>query len=483
MRSDVIRVGVPRLAAFAALLVLWLSFTARAAELVEVVKMVENSVVQVDTDRGFGSGVIVDNRGWVLTNYHVIERARKATVTMRSGKVFEVRGFLAIDPLRDLALLKTDEFAGPCAMKLAPKLPEVGEKVAAFGNPKGFSFTTSEGIVSAKRSGTEVMTIIGRTAYAMLGYAADAMWVQTTAPISAGNSGGPLVNMNAELVGLNTWSHLQGQNLNFAISLEDITRLLGRDLSAGPQDLATLPNLRGKPVRPDDGKPLELTLPTGRVFSFDIFMIEGENLQRWVALDKDDGSVVWRHPNGAVFAAAQQRGGVLNGETIAQYENREPMVYVNYVDGKRHGILKTWDEAGQPRLFAQYLAGRRNGFTCFFDDDDLALIAQYKNDELEYLQLMDGSKALQGFKSESEALQHPKPKALLAQLDKFEQMLKKNEVEFRKRVRDFETDRRRELASQLSPIKRQRIAERGKQRAAQNAALHQELYRRAVGAR
>jgi S1-C subfamily serine protease len=477
------RVNAVRLAAPFALVLVSLASASGAAELVEVVKEVEKSVVQVDTNRGLGSGVIVDNRGWVLTNYHVIDGARKATVTLRSGKVFEVRGFLAIDPLRDLALLKTDEFPEPCAIKLAPKLPDVGEKVAAFGNPKGFSFTTSEGIVSAKRSGTEVMTIIGRTAYALLGYAADAMWIQTTAPISPGNSGGPLVNMNAELVGLNTWSHTQGQNLNFAISLEDIKRLLGRDLSAGPQDFATLPNLGGKPVRPEDAKPFELALPTGRVFSFDIFMIEGEDLQRWVALDKDAGSVVWQHPNGAVFAAAQQRGGVLNGETIAQYENREPMVYVNYLDGKRHGILKTWDEAGKPRLFAQYAAGRRLGFTCFFDDDDLALIAQYKNDELEYLQLMDGTRPLQGFKSESEALRHPKPKALLAQLDKFEQALKKNEVEFRKRVRDFEMERRRELASQLSPMKRQRIAERSKQRAAQNAALHQELYRRAVGAR
>jgi hypothetical protein len=456
---------------------------AAGLELVEVVKKVENSVVRVDTDAALGSGVIVDDRGWILTNFHVIDGARRATVTLRSGKVFEARGYLAVDPLRDLALLKTDEFAQPLAIAIGQKLPEVGEKVAAFGNPQGFSFTTSEGIVSAIRSGTEVIAVIGQEEYARQGYAADATWVQTTAPISSGNSGGPLVNMNAELLGLNTWS-IAGQNLNFAIGLPDINRLLGRKLAAaGPRDFATLPKFRGRPLAPSPGKREEefrLELPTGRVFSFEIFDIDITRLRRTTNQDDPD-RVIFRHPNGAIFAAAGHQGGVMHGVTIAQYENKEPMVYIDYRQGKRHGILKTWDEAGKPRLFAQYVQGRRFGLSCFFEDGDLAMIAQHKNDELEFMQLMEGDKSLQGFSSEAEANAHPKAHGILEQVDEFENLLKTNEVAFRKQVRKVELERRRELAKQLGPVKRQRIADRRKQREAENAAFFRELERTATG--
>lgn len=478
MLAIALRVCLVRLVAVSVVLAPALS---TALELVEVVKRVENSVVRIDTDAALGSGVIVDDRGWILTNFHVIDGARRATVTLRSGTVFEVRGYLAIDPLRDLALLKTDAFAKPLAIRIAPKLPAVGEKVAAFGNPQGFSFTTSEGIVSAVRSGTEVVAIIGQREYAMLGYAADATWVQTTAPISGGNSGGPLVNMKAELIGLNTWS-FSGQNLNFAIGLPDIKRLLGRKFKgAGPQDLATLPNFRGRPVMPGPGfEEFRIALPTGRVFSFEIFDISSTNVNRTSTENKPD-RVIFKHPNGALYAATGHRRGVLHGVTIAQYENKEPMVYINYFEGKRHGILKTWDEAGKPRLFAQYVKGRRFGLSCFFEKGDLAMIGQYKNDELEFLQLMSGDKPLRGFSSEAEANKHPKARGILKQLDEFESMLKKNEAVFRKQVRKFEIERRRELAKKLGPIKRQRISQRNKQRNAQNAAFFRQLERAATG--
>lgn len=455
---------------------------AAGLDLVEVVKKVENSVVRVDTDAALGSGVVVDNRGWVLTNFHVIDGARRATITLRSGKVFLARGYLAVDPLRDLALLKVDEFAEPLAITIARKLPDVGEKVAAFGNPKGFSFTTSEGIISAVRSGTEVISVVGREEYELLGYAADATWLQTTAPISGGNSGGPLVNMNAELLGLNTWSFL-GQNLNFAIGLPDINRLLGRKRSAGPQDFARLPKFQGRPAAPSPGnrkKEFRLELPTGRVFSFEIFAIDRTPIRRTSA-DNDPDRVIFKHANGSVYAAASHQGGVLHGETIAQYENKEPMVYINYLAGKRHGLLKTWDEAGQPRLFAQYVDGRQNGLSSFFDNGSLAMIAQHKNDELEFLQLMADEKPLEGFTSEAAANANPKAHALLKQVDDFESLLKKNEVAFRKQIRKFEIDRRRELAKQLGPLKRQRISDRNKQRHAQNAAFFRELERAATG--
>lgn len=470
------------LARFVALTCLLAPSLARGMDLVDVVAAVERSVVRVDTDSGLGSGVIVNDEGVVLTNFHVIEDAKEAKITLRSGKVFEARGYLAVDPPHDLALLQTDKFNESLAIKIAAKLPRIGEKVAAFGNPRGFSFTTSEGIVSAIRTGHELIDIIGHDEYAFYGYAADATWIQTTAPISAGNSGGPLVTMDAELAGINTWTH-EGQNLNFAISLPDINRLLGSTpQGVTPKRFASLPHFRAKPIVPAPNRPedFKLELPTGRIFSFNIFTIAGTDFGR-TSSESASEPVVIKHPNGSLYAAASHRKGVLDGVTIAQYDNKEPMVYATYLDGQRHGILKTWNEAGEPILLVQYVKGRRDGFSCFFDDGELAMICQYANDELELVQLMSDLHALDAFSSPELAEKNTKARELLAKLDAFETELKKNEVEFRKQVREFEVARRRALAAKLAPEKRRRIQERINQHAAQNAAYFRELQRAATG--
>lgn len=213
-----------------------------AMELVDVVAKVERSVVRIDTDVGVGSGVIVDDRGFILTNYHVIARASYARITLRSGAMRQAQGYLVIDRGRDLALLKTDNFTKPVAITIAATLPRNGEKVAAFGSPEGFSFSTSEGIVAAIRSGREVSGIVG-SSYRDRNFDLAATWIQSTAAISGGNSGGPLVNMNGELIGINTFSFNRStaQNLNFAIGLPDIRQLVGKARGAPLGDLAKLP--------------------------------------------------------------------------------------------------------------------------------------------------------------------------------------------------------------------------------------------------
>jgi S1-C subfamily serine protease len=451
-------------------------------DLVDVVAKVERSVVRVDTDAGLGSGVIVGDEGLVLTNFHVVDRADDAKITLRSGKVLEVRGYLSVNPGHDLVLLKTDKFDQSLAVEIADKLPRIGENVAAFGNPQGLSFTTSEGIVSAIRSGDEMIDIIGHDEYSRLGFAADATWIQTTAPISGGNSGGPLVTMDSKLVAINTWGNVTGQNLNFAISLQQIKQLLADTLKdAIPKRLASLPRVRGRRIDPGLNRPedFKLELPTGRVFSFAIF---DPGLEQVLAvLDRDNNAVVIRHPSGSVYAMACQQMGQLHGVTIARYENKEPMVFGTYREGKRHGLLETWNEAGHPLLFAQYVLGRRHGFLCYFEKGELAMIGQYENDNLQYVQLMSGRSALEGFSSREEAEKNPQAHARLAKLEEVETTLKKNEVAFRKQVRDFEMENRRALAAQLGPEKRRRIQERISQQRAQNAAFLQELRRTATG--
>jgi len=201
--------------------------------LAKLVAEVDPSVVTIAlSERSLGSGFVVDAQGVLLTNYHVIEGAKEATVIFPDKSKFRVEGFLAIEPKKDLALIKISP--GPKTLKplaVAQQAPAKGDKVYAFGAPMGLSGSVSEGIVAALRPGDEVRETLkkltSRDIYAeILGYDLDAQWLQTTAPISPGNSGGPLVNGRGEVVGINTWVHALGQNLNFALSATHVKAMI-----------------------------------------------------------------------------------------------------------------------------------------------------------------------------------------------------------------------------------------------------------------
>ncbi len=188
--------------------------------LADLIEDVEPSVVRIDVAKrgggGNGSGFVIDKQGTIVTNFHVIEGATRATVQFNDGFKAPVLGFLKIDTQKDIAVLKVDcppDRLHPITLATAP--PRKGEKVMTFGAPLGLSFTASEGIISGIRSAEELRTQIGITGHT-------GTWVQTTAPISPGNSGGPLVNLKGEVVGANTLTLTVGQNLNFAISAMDI---------------------------------------------------------------------------------------------------------------------------------------------------------------------------------------------------------------------------------------------------------------------
>jgi serine protease Do len=140
---------------------------------------------------GLGSGVIVSADGDILTNHHVVEGAQKITVDLADRRSFEAK-LVGSDPASDLAVLKID------ARGLSP-LPfgdsnavRVGDVVLAFGNPLGVGQTVTMGIISAKGRATSV------------GDGSFEDFLQTDAPINQGNSGGPLVNLRAEIVGIDS---------------------------------------------------------------------------------------------------------------------------------------------------------------------------------------------------------------------------------------------------------------------------------------
>ncbi len=166
--------------------------------------------------QSLGSGVIVDaGSGLVLTNAHVIENAQKITVNLLDGREFKAE-LIGSDPETDIAVIKvaSDELIG---IKLAESNDlRVGDFVVAIGNPFGLGQTVTSGIVSA----------LGRSGLGVTGYED---LIQTDASINPGNSGGALVNLNGELVGLNTaiYSGTGGNiGIGFAIPIDMVKQVM-----------------------------------------------------------------------------------------------------------------------------------------------------------------------------------------------------------------------------------------------------------------
>jgi S1-C subfamily serine protease/lipoprotein NlpI len=197
----------------------------KTLELADLAELVGPSVVQVNVtgpeEAGTGSGFVLDKQGTIVTNFHVIEDATAGRIVFSDRTSAPITGYLGVWPEKDIALVRVEcppEKLHP--LRLATSAPRQGERVAAFGSPLGLQQSVSEGIVSALRESEELRTLgpIG----------VNARLIQTTTPISHGNSGGPLVDMKGMVVGVNTWSFrpLGGENVNFAVAAVELPPLL-----------------------------------------------------------------------------------------------------------------------------------------------------------------------------------------------------------------------------------------------------------------
>jgi serine protease Do len=169
---------------------------------------------------GMGSGVIVDSRGYILTNHHVVDKVQGIEIQLADGTTYSGR-VLQFDPVMDLALLKIEPARPLTAIAIGTSTDlMVGETVITIGNAFGYENTVSVGIISALHRD---VTLSDDQVYRNL--------VQTDASINPGNSGGPLININGELIGINVAVRAGAQGIGFALPIDEVKRVATEMLS------------------------------------------------------------------------------------------------------------------------------------------------------------------------------------------------------------------------------------------------------------
>jgi len=230
--------------------------------------------------QSLGSGFIIDKDGFILTNNHVVAGADEIKVKLADGREYKAR-VIGRDPKTDLALIKISSL-----FKNLPTLPlgdsdkmRVGDWVLAIGNPFGLGHTVTQGIISATGR------IIGSGPYDN--------FLQTDAPINPGNSGGPLVNLEGEVIGINSAIIASGQGIGFAIP------------SNMAKEIVSQLKTKGKVVRGWIGVSIQTITP---------------DIAKAFGLKSDKGALVSEVvPNGPAEAAGIKRGDVIvsfNEKTI-----------------------------------------------------------------------------------------------------------------------------------------------------------------------
>jgi len=247
-----------------------------------------------------GSGFLISDSGWILTNNHVISGASRIQVTLTDREVFDAK-LVGRDPAIDVALLKIDAGKKLPALSLgdSDKI-RVGDPVMAIGNPLRFAGTVTVGVLSAKgRRG-----ISDDPASASL-----QDLLQTDAAINFGNYGGPLLNTAAEVTGMNTAMIQPAQNIGFAVAINGVKQILPQLEKSGKVERGML----GVRVGPVD-----------------------QDIQKAFKLPSIDGAFIESVDAGK----AADRAGIRPGDTIIQVDDvpvREPRDLITRVSSQRPG--------------------------------------------------------------------------------------------------------------------------------------------------
>ncbi len=204
------------------------------------------------TGKGFGSGVLIDEHGSIVTNAHVVTGAAKIMVTMHDGTRLPAE-LIGSDPQSDVALLQVTLPKGPYSPALlgdSDKL-EIGQKVLAIGHPFGLGYAFSTGIVSG----------FGKLIEAKQEDSQERV-IQTTAPINRGNSGGPLVDSEDHVIGINASILFGAQNIGFAIPINTVKSIVA-ELRKNGRVIRPWLGIKGKLVTDELQNLIALPLPSG----------------------------------------------------------------------------------------------------------------------------------------------------------------------------------------------------------------------------
>jgi len=188
---------------------------------ISTITLVEDFFFGVYPQSGIGSGFIIDPKGYILTNYHVVEGARKIDVTLSEGKKYTGK-IVGYDKRSDLAVIKIDAENLPYLPLGDSDKLEPGQFAIAIGNPYGLNRTVTLGIVSA----------LNRTIIEPNGVRLENL-IQTDAAINPGNSGGPLINIKGEVIGINTAIKSDAQGIGFAIPINKAKEIANKLIKEG----------------------------------------------------------------------------------------------------------------------------------------------------------------------------------------------------------------------------------------------------------
>jgi serine protease Do len=205
--------------------------------------------------QGIGSGVILSSDGLVVTNHHVVDHAEKLEVKLADGRLFAAK-VLGSDPLTDIAVIQLQGASGlkPATLGSSASM-SVGDWVIAIGSPMGLEQSATTGIVSAKGRGS-----LGLYANSYIDF------LQTDASIAPGSSGGPLFNLNGEVIGINTAINAVGRGLGFAVPIDQAKQVIPQLKSTGKVVRGWL-GISGRDIEPAVGRAPEPGAVVGEVVS------------------------------------------------------------------------------------------------------------------------------------------------------------------------------------------------------------------------
>jgi S1-C subfamily serine protease/Tfp pilus assembly protein PilF len=310
-----------------------------------VVRVISRTA-QLETMQGTGFFISAD--GVLVTNYHVIRGGDFANIVLDDNSTVFVQGIIAQDPKADLAILKLDLASGQYLQLNDQPIPRIGTKVYAIGNPDGLTNTLSEGLISGIRNRSNGLASI-----------------QTTAPISHGSSGGPLLAADGLVVGVTSASMTNGQNLNFAVPASQISVLLRQK-----QPFQKLASAGVPPMGADDGKIFAAAMASAAIHDYNAALTQLETLREtqksnplfWISVGLVQGQLRQEKQCIAALKQAQQLDPTSESASYfmaAAYLSfkdfpqavaaAQSAVQAKPTDGRAHGLLG-WGYLGQRRF-------------------------------------------------------------------------------------------------------------------------------------